>query len=153
MLNQSAICAFIATTDAAKAKAFYKDVLGLKFVSDDSFALVFDSGGIMLRVARVRELSPAQYTVLGWNVSDIAAAMKELSKRGVVFERYPGLPQDDAGVCTFPGGAKVAWFKDPDGNTLSLAQHPKKSNATAKTRSSASAGAKKRKNRVHKSRE
>ena len=145
MLNQSAICAFVATTNAAKAKAFYHDVLGLTFVSDDSFALVFDSGGTMLRVARVKELSPAPYTVLGWNVADIAAAIKKLSSRGVVFEKYPGLPQDDAGVCTFPGGAKVAWFKDPDGNTLSLAQHPKKTNATAKPRSSAKADAKKRK--------
>src|SRR5262245_17589141 len=126
MLDNSPICAFVATKNAEKAKAFYRDVLGLKFVSDDQFALVFHAGGIMLRVSRVHEFSPAPYTVLGWNVADIAAAMKDLGNRGVIFEKYPGLPQDDAGVCTFPGGAKVAWFKDPDGNTLSLAHHPKK---------------------------
>jgi len=115
--------AFSATTDAGRAKAFYGDQLGLRFVSDDGFALVFDSAGIMLRIQRVKEVRQAQYTALGWQVSDIAAKVEELKKVGVRFERY-GLPgQDERGIWTAPGGAaKVAWFKDPDGNILSLTQ-------------------------------
>jgi catechol 2,3-dioxygenase-like lactoylglutathione lyase family enzyme len=114
--------AFAATKDAARAKAFYQDVLKLKFVTDDSFALVFDANGTMLRVSRVRELNPAPYTVLGWNVRDIGSTISELTGRGVTFERYSGIPQDESGVCTFSDGTKVAWFKDPDGNILSLTQ-------------------------------
>jgi hypothetical protein len=91
-------------------------------VVDDSFALVFDAHGVMLRVARVHELTPAPYTVLGWKVADISAAVKELQIRGVAFERYEGLDQDELGIWKSPGGAKVAWFKDPDRNTLSLTQ-------------------------------
>jgi catechol 2,3-dioxygenase-like lactoylglutathione lyase family enzyme len=124
MLSSSPIIAFVATKDPARARAFYQDVLGLKLTADEPFALVFDASGTMLRVSKVKELTAAGYTVLGWRVSDIAAAMRELTARGVSFEKYEGLPQDEAGVCTFPGGAKVAWFKDPDGNTLSLTQFP-----------------------------
>jgi catechol 2,3-dioxygenase-like lactoylglutathione lyase family enzyme len=125
MLSSSPIIAFVATKDPAKAKAFYRDVLKLKLRADEPFALVFDANGTMLRVSKVKELTVAPYTVIGWKVSDIAAAMKKLAQRGVTFEKYKGLPQDEAGVCTFPEGAKVAWFKDPDGNTLSLTQFAK----------------------------
>lgn len=114
--------AFSATTDAARALAFYRDQLGLRLVSDEPHAVVFDAGGTMLRVQRVKEIRQAQYTALGWQVPDIAAKVDELEKAGVKFERY-GLPdQDDKGIWTAPGGAKVAWFKDPDGNILSLTQ-------------------------------
>ena len=85
-------------------------------------ALVFDVNGTMLRVQKVHELVPARHTVLGWDVPDIAARMKELVERGVRFEHFPGLPQDESGIWTSPSGAKIAWFKDPDGNTLSLTQ-------------------------------
>jgi hypothetical protein len=91
-------------------------------VSEDPFALVFDAHGTMLRVTNVAEVAAAQYTVLGWEVPNILAATKDLSAAGVKFERYPGLPQDELGIWTAPSGAKVAWFKDPDGNTLSLTQ-------------------------------
>jgi len=121
-LGDAPVMAFVATTDPAKAKAFYADVLQLKLVTDDSFALVFDAHGTMLRVSRVREIVIAPYTVLGWQVPDATAAVRELRGRGVVFERYEGFGQDEDGVCTFPGGARVAWFKDPDGNTLSVTQ-------------------------------
>lgn len=122
MLSSSPVMAFVATTDAARAKAFYRDVLGLTFVADDSFALVFDAHGTMLRVSRVQELASAPYTVLGWKVTDIGATMRELGEHGIAFERYPGLGQSEEGVCTFQDGTKVAWFKDPDGNTLSVTQ-------------------------------
>jgi catechol 2,3-dioxygenase-like lactoylglutathione lyase family enzyme len=123
LLESSPIMAFSATTDSARATAFYRDQLGLRLVSDEQYALVFDAAGIMLRVQRVKEVRQAQYTALGWQVPDVAAKVEELEKAGVQFERY-GLPdQDEKGVWTAPGGAaRVAWFKDPDGNILSLTQ-------------------------------
>jgi len=106
-----------------RAKAFYGETLGLRLISEDAFAVVFDAHGTMLRVTPVGEMVPARYTVLGWQVSDIEAAVGELSVKGVVFERYAGLAQDEHGVWTAPGGTKVAWFQDPDGNLLSVSHH------------------------------
>lgn len=121
-LGSRAIVAFVATIDAARSKAFYMDALGLRLLSEDAFALVFDAGGTKLRVSVVRELQPAGYTVLGWMVPDIHAAVRELSQHSVVFQRFDGMDQDAEGVWSAPGGAKVAWFRDPDGNTLSVTQ-------------------------------
>jgi catechol 2,3-dioxygenase-like lactoylglutathione lyase family enzyme len=126
MLKSRAIIAFAATTDAKRAKAFYQKTLGLRLVSEDPFAQVFDAGGTMLRVTPVETLAPAAYTILGWIVPDIAKAGRGLATRGVIFQRYEGLPQDDLGVWRAPGGAGIAWFKDPDGNTLSLTEFPGK---------------------------
>ena len=120
MLTHAAVVAFVATTHAERARAFYEGVLGLALVADDPSALVFDANGVTLRVAKVPALTPAPHTVLGWSVADIAGTVAALRARGVAVERYPGLEQDDAGVWTSPGGARVAWFKDPDGNVLSL---------------------------------
>jgi catechol 2,3-dioxygenase-like lactoylglutathione lyase family enzyme len=121
-LGSQKIVAFVATRDPQRAKAFYRDTLGLRLVSEDSFALVFRIGGIMLRVTTVHEVATAPYTVLGWHVTNVAATIKSLVRAGVTFERYPGLAQDERGVWTAPGGARIAWFKDPDGNTLSITQ-------------------------------
>jgi len=123
LLASSKIAAFSATTDPDRAKAFYRDQLGLQLVSDEQYALVFDAGGTMLRVQKVNAVSEAKYTTLGWNVPDIAATVDELAKAGVKFEHY-GMPgQDENGIWTPPGSStKIAWFKDPDGNILSLAQ-------------------------------
>jgi catechol 2,3-dioxygenase-like lactoylglutathione lyase family enzyme len=123
LLESAPIMAFSATANPERAKAFYRDQLGLKLVSDEPYALVFDANGTMLRVQKVKEVGEAKYTTLGWKVSDIAAMVEELEKAGVKFERY-GLPgQDEKGIWTPPGStAKVAWFKDPDGNILSLTQ-------------------------------
>ena len=121
-LSGASPIALVATTDPVRARAFYEETLGLRFVADEDFALVFDCAGIPLRIARVESFTPQPFTVLGWRVDDIAGAVETLGARGVMFERYPGLEQDDAGVWTSPGGARVAWFKDPDGNTLSLTQ-------------------------------
>jgi catechol 2,3-dioxygenase-like lactoylglutathione lyase family enzyme len=123
MLSSQKLMAFVATRDPARAKEFYGKTLGLRFVTDDGFALVFDANGTTVRIATVRELSPAPYTVLGWEVDDIESAVKELAAAGVAFERYGIFPQDELGIWSAPGGARVAWFKDPDGNTLSLSQH------------------------------
>lgn len=124
MLSSSRIIAFLGTTDAERAKHFFGGTLGLSLLFDDSFALVYDCNGIMLRVARVPEVKPAGYTVLGWEVKDIEATVKHLTAAGVVFERFPGMPQDEHAIWSAPGGAKVAWFKDPDGNILSVSFHP-----------------------------
>jgi catechol 2,3-dioxygenase-like lactoylglutathione lyase family enzyme len=123
VLGQAKLVAFTAVSDAARARAFYRDVLGLRLVSEDGFAIVFDAHGTTLRVSLVKEVVAAPYTVLGWGVADIAAAVKGLSAAGVQFERYPWMEQDDLGIWSAPGGARVAWFKDPDGNLLSLSQH------------------------------
>ena len=115
--------AFVASTDAERARVFYRDVLGLTLSSEDlPFALVFDLNGTMLRVTMVREFSPAPFTVLGWKVPDIVDAAGKLRNAGVVFERFPGMEQDEHGIWSAPG-ARVAWFKDPDGNVLSISQH------------------------------
>jgi catechol 2,3-dioxygenase-like lactoylglutathione lyase family enzyme len=123
MLANSPIVAFVATTDASRAKAFYRDVLGLLLISEDEFALVFDANGTMLRVAIVGDIVLAPYTVLGWQVGDIDAAVRGLAAKGITFERYPWMEQDDLGIWSAPSGAKVAWFKDPDGNLLSVSRH------------------------------
>lgn len=124
MLGSHNIVAFVITTDPARAKAFYGDTLGLEYVSQDDFAVVFNANGVHIRVTIMRGHTPANHTVLGWNVPDISAAVKELTAAGVSFEKYSFLEQDELGVWTAPGGAaKVAWFKDPDGNVLSVSQH------------------------------
>lgn len=122
MLNSSPIVALLAITDFARSRTYYERVLGLTFLHDDRFALVFDANGTTLRLAKVDTLAPAPYTVLGWHVAEIRAERESLAAKGVTFELFPGLQQDDLGVCTFPGGSQVAWFKDPDGNLLSLTQ-------------------------------
>jgi catechol 2,3-dioxygenase-like lactoylglutathione lyase family enzyme len=112
--------AFISTRDAARARRFYADVLGLRVVSEDAFAMVVDCGGTTLRITRVTALAPAPFTVLGWSVADIRRTVDGLREKGVAFERYDGLDQDEAGIWSAPGGSLVAWFKDPDENVLSV---------------------------------
>ena len=116
------VISFVATRDPASARKFYEETLGLTFISDDPFAMVFDMNGTMLRVQKVKDLTPADHTVLGWQVADIVRTVNELARKGVRFERFAGLTQDELGIWSSPSGAKIAWFKDPDGNTLSLTQ-------------------------------
>lgn len=123
MLGSSRITAFVPTIDGEKARKFYVDVLGLRFVSDDQFALVVDANGTMTRITKVPSFTPQKFTILGWEVSDIEKAVTELNQKGVLFEKYGFPGQDERGIWTVPGGgAKVAWFKDPDGNVLSITQ-------------------------------
>jgi catechol 2,3-dioxygenase-like lactoylglutathione lyase family enzyme len=124
MLSLNPIIAFIPTRDAEHARTFYQETLGLRFVSDDSFAIVMDANGTMVRIARVAEYTPFPFTLLGWEVADIDAAVADLTAKGVQFHRYAFLDQALNGVWTAPGNAaRVAWFPDPDGNILSLSQH------------------------------
>jgi catechol 2,3-dioxygenase-like lactoylglutathione lyase family enzyme len=127
ILGGSKLIAFVHTADLAKARSFYEGLLGLRVVEDEKpFALVFDANGIMLRLTPLAEHHPEPSTVLGWEVESIESAVERLRAVGIVFLRYPGL--NDAspqGIWTAPGGARVAWFHDPDKNVLSLTQFPK----------------------------
>jgi catechol 2,3-dioxygenase-like lactoylglutathione lyase family enzyme len=122
MLESSPIIAFAAATDLNRARVFYEQVLGLPVAEHNDFVCVLDANGTMLRLTAVAEVRQAGYTVLGWNVTDIAAAVRGLASRSVLFLRYDGMDQDEDAVWTAPGGDKVAWFADPDGNVLSLTQ-------------------------------
>lgn len=125
MLSASRLTAFVGVRDPDRAKKFYRDTLGLTLVSEElPFALVFDAAGTMLRVTIVSQVVAAPYTVMGWRVADIADTVRSLQRSDVVFERFPGLnDQHELGIWTAPGGTQIAWFRDPDGNLLSLAQH------------------------------
>ena len=123
MLGSTNIVAFVPIKDSEKARAFYEGVLGLRFVKDDGFALVLEANGIMVRAAKMKEVTPAQFTILGWQVSDIEQVVRGLAAKGVHFEIFGFFKQDELGIWTAPNGDKVAWFKDPDGNTLSISQH------------------------------
>ncbi len=122
MLANKELKAFIPTIIPRKAKIFYKDILGLQLLSEDEYALEFDANGTRLRVIIVPELQPHNFTALGWNVNDISLTVEELNAKGIKCEKYEFITQDDKGIWTSPGGVKVAWFKDPDGNVLSVSQ-------------------------------
>ncbi len=124
MLTNAKLMAFVPTRDPATARAFYERVLGLKFMDEDGFAITVEAGGIRVRLVRVENHKAAQFTILGWEVPDIAKAVSDLEDRGIAFANF-GMPAQDArGIWTAPGGARIAWFHDPDGNTLSLTQFP-----------------------------
>jgi catechol 2,3-dioxygenase-like lactoylglutathione lyase family enzyme len=120
MPADAAFIGFIAVRDLTAARAFYEGTLGLRVVEQTPFALVLDAGGTMLRVTPVPEVAARPFTIAGWRVPAIGAAVRALAGRGVEFTRYDGLAQDELGIWTTPGGDRVAWFTDPDGNTLSL---------------------------------
>jgi catechol 2,3-dioxygenase-like lactoylglutathione lyase family enzyme len=120
MLKNEKLVAFVATTNAARARKFYEGTLGLTVKSDDDIAHVLDAGGTTIRVQKVREATIPPYTALGWEVADIHATVEALITKGVTFERFAKLELDALGIWAAPGGARVAWLKDPDGNVLSL---------------------------------
>jgi catechol 2,3-dioxygenase-like lactoylglutathione lyase family enzyme len=122
MLQTGKVMAFVGSADLGQARVFYERTLGLRMIERNEFACVFDANGTMLRVTAVAEVMRAGYTVLGWQVSDIAAVVRGLTAKGVAFLRYAGMDQDESGVWMTPGGDQVAWFADPGGNVLSLTQ-------------------------------
>jgi catechol 2,3-dioxygenase-like lactoylglutathione lyase family enzyme len=122
MLGQSNVVAILGTMRGDAAKSFYADTLGLKFIKDDGFAFVFDAGGRELRISRVPAVMPSAYAVLGFQVADIASSVDGLAAKGVKFERFGFFQQDARGVWAAPDGTQVAWFRDPDGNMLSVVQ-------------------------------
>lgn len=122
MLGKQTLVAFVATRDAARARAFYQEILGLSLLEHDPFALVFDANGTTIRVQKVERFEPQPFTALGWTVDDIDAVIARLREKNVTCERFPGMDQDARGVWASPSGARIAWFKDPDGNVLSLTE-------------------------------
>ena len=122
MLGSADLVAFVPATDLARARAFYGEMLGLERLDDTPIACVFDAHGTTLRVTLVDQLSAAPYTVLGWTVAGLEEMVRTMRDRGVAFELFPGMVQDDLGIWTSPGGDRVVWFKDPDGNVLSLTE-------------------------------
>ena len=123
MLGDKKLKAFIPTVEPEKAKEFYMKVLGLTLLSEDHYGMEFYSNGTLLRINTVNKLSPQPFTILGWDVDNLLSTMGTLSRAGVIFERYNYIEQDNFGIWTAPGGIKVAWFKDPDGNILSLTEN------------------------------
>jgi catechol 2,3-dioxygenase-like lactoylglutathione lyase family enzyme len=123
VLGSANIVAFVPVTNAEKSRAFYEGLLGLRLVKEDSFALIFDADGIMLRAVKMKEVKPSTFTILGWEVKSIEDTVTSLRERGVQFEVFGFFKQDELGIWTAPSGDKVAWFKDPDGNILSLSEH------------------------------
>ena len=124
MLANSSLIAFVATQDLERARVFYGAALGLALNSESPFALEFDAAGTMLRITGVAEINAAPYTVLGWRVANIREAVAALARKGIVFELYAGMLQDGLSIWSSPSGVLVAWFKDPDGNVLSLTEFP-----------------------------
>jgi len=122
MLTAKKLKAFVPTVKPNEAKSFYKDILGLRLLSEDNFALEFDANGTLLRVTIVQDFKPHPFTVLGWNVDDIVSVIKQLNDKNTFCERYDFFEQDNLGIWISPNGSKVAWFKDPDGNVLSLTE-------------------------------
>jgi catechol 2,3-dioxygenase-like lactoylglutathione lyase family enzyme len=124
MLTTAPLIGFVSVTDATRARHFYEDVLGLQLVEESPFALEFDCAGTMLRVTLASHVTAAPYTVLGWRVDDIEATVRALASAGVGPQVYEGFGQSEAGIWLAPSGAKVAWFRDPDGNLLSVTEFP-----------------------------
>ncbi|MDD4971232.1 MAG: VOC family protein [Paludibacter sp.] len=123
MLSDQKIKAFIPTVDPDRAKNFYMNVLGLNLISEDYYGLDFEANGTLLRISTVQQFTPFPFTILGWEVDDLSSIIHSLNRRGVLFERYNIINQDKSGIWKAPGGVDVAWFKDPDGNLLSLTQY------------------------------
>jgi catechol 2,3-dioxygenase-like lactoylglutathione lyase family enzyme len=120
MLKNHRLKAFVSTAKPDISRAFYEEKLGLRLISEDSFGIEFDANGARLRLTFVEKLTPQPFTVLGWDTDDIESAIRSLNEQGITFERYDFIDQDKAGIWKAPGGTRVAWFKDPDGNLLSL---------------------------------
>jgi len=123
MLADMNMIGFLLTKDYEKARAFYEGTLGFEFVSLDQFALVMQAGKSMIRIVKVPTFTALPSTVLGWQVDDMEKIIDWLVKRGVVFDKYPFVQDKERGIWTAPGGSKIAWFKDPDGNVLSVSEH------------------------------
>jgi catechol 2,3-dioxygenase-like lactoylglutathione lyase family enzyme len=121
MLSDAKLVGFLGTTKPEACRQFYEEDLGLAFVVDEPFTLVFDSNGTMLRIGKMDELDPLPFTVLGWELEDLEAEVQRLKERGIDTEFFEGVDQDEFGIAEF-GDTRVAWLKDPDGNILSLAQ-------------------------------
>ena len=123
MLANTTITALVGTMQKEASTAFYRDTLGLKFITDDGFAAVFEGKNARVRVSRVPAITPAAYAVLAFQVDDVEKTVDGLTAKGVVFQRHGFFVKHARGVWAAPDGTKVAWFHDPDLNLLSVVQH------------------------------
>lgn len=123
MLSNERLVAFISTRDVERAKAFYGTTLGLPLIHSDPTALVYGATGTKIRIQVVKKVTPHPFTALGWDVENMETTVRSLMDRGVKFERFPGMIQDDVGIWKAPSGTLVAWFKDPEGHLISLSHH------------------------------
>jgi catechol 2,3-dioxygenase-like lactoylglutathione lyase family enzyme len=121
-LKDSKMVGFLATSSPDISKLFYDEILDLTLIEETPFALVFESVNAVIRIQKTEEVFPPPYTTIGWEVENIEFTARALSESGVQFERYEGMNQDYLGVWDVPNGSKVAWFKDPDGNLLSITE-------------------------------
>jgi catechol 2,3-dioxygenase-like lactoylglutathione lyase family enzyme len=137
-LSRCKVGASVAVSDMARARRFYEGTLGLVAETDSGdnvgYRCADDS---MIHVFLSPHAGTARATVAGWRVDDMDAAVAELGAQGVSFERYTSGPivTDDRGIASFAGGNKVAYFKDPDANILSIAYAPSRSDAPLETAS------------------
>ena len=120
MLSNQRIKAFVSTVQPSVAREFYEKKLRLNLLSQDKYGIEFEANEAHIRLSVVEKLTPQPFTVLGWDTDDIVSAINDLSANGIIFERYNFIEQDENGIWTAPGGTRVAWFKDPDGNLLSV---------------------------------
>lgn len=123
MLSTSKVVGFVGTANPDEARHFYEQCLGLTLLEDSPFALVFECGDTVIRVQKVESIFAHQYTALGWSVADISTTVQHLGSLGVEFQRFENLSQDELGIWQTPDGSRVAWFKDPDGNVLSVTEN------------------------------
>lgn len=123
MLAAARLQTLVWTSRIEEATRFYSDVLGLSYKGSVHGASVYEVGGGVLRVAPVPSTMPSEHTVAGFAVDDVYAVVAGLKARGVVFERIAGIPHNEHGVFKLPDGTRVAWFRDPDGNLLSVVQY------------------------------
>lgn len=120
MLSNQRIKAFVSTVQLSVAREFYEKKLGLTLLSQDKYGIEFEANEAHIRLSVVEKLTPQPFTVLGWDTDDIVSTINNLTAKGIIFERYNFIEQDENGIWTAPGGTRVAWFKDPDGNLLSV---------------------------------
>jgi len=127
MLGSARLQTLVWTSDTARAKPFYSDVLGLRFARESLGALVYEVGGGELRVSPVPSTKPSEHTVVGFAVDDLSEVVDGLEQHAIAPERFPGFDHDERGMWTAPDGTRVVWFRDPDGNLLSAVQYARSS--------------------------
>lgn len=117
------LVSFVPSTDLDVSEMFYVDTLQFPKIDRDAFVLVIDGGGgARVRITLVQSRGETGYTALGWRVPDLDGTVERLRDQGVDFIRYNGMDQDEHDAWTAPDGSRVAWFRDPHGNVLSLMQ-------------------------------
>lgn len=120
MLSQSTIIAVIAVQDIVTAREFYEDILGLELIDESPEGILYKSGDGRLLLYESPNGGQNPATSAAWVVDDVEACVDELKDKGISFEHYDDMPVEWQGDLAVSGDMKSAWFKDPDGNILSV---------------------------------